>query len=162
MLQKEREATEKKDMKRWVWIYFLFCTCGMGAQDPGMNGEEEKDAEWKSYRFSPSPWKPASHASGEVLVPLTSQTSQEVAVIVSDRGFFPKEIFATRDVSLRLFLTSSVQKSLCFVMDDFHIYQQVSHQKVEEVVLVPRASGVFRFYCPIDGIEGSLYVRDPH
>ncbi|GEM_PF-1088611 len=160
ILQKETQRTEKKDMKQLAWIgCFLFGAWGMASED---SLTKRIDDEFKISRFSASWEKPDSNATREAVIPLTSETSQELSVIVSEQGFFPKEIFGTRDVPLKIFLTSAAEKSLCFVMEDFHIYKQVTHEKVEEVFFVPRVSGRFRFYCPMDGIEGAFYVRDPH
>lgn len=86
--------------------------------------------------------------------------TQEVAVIASELGFFPKTIFLTRDIPVRLYVTGAGKKPLCMMMDTFNVRKQVRSQQVEEVSFVPTQPGQYRFYCPINGAEGSIFVRD--
>lgn len=85
---------------------------------------------------------------------------QEVALIAGDLGFFPKTIFVTQDIPVRLFVTGASKKSLCFMQDLFRIRRQVRSQKIEEITFTPNAVGQFRFYCPINGMEGTLLVKE--
>ncbi len=85
---------------------------------------------------------------------------QEVALIASDLGFFPKTIFVTRDIPVRIYLTGASKKPLCMMMDSFNLRKQVRSQKVEELSFVPTQPGQYRFYCPINGAEGSLFVKE--
>ncbi len=86
--------------------------------------------------------------------------TQEVALIASDLGFFPKTIFVTRDIPVRLFVTGASKKPLCVMLDLFNVRKQVRSQQVEEISFVPTQPGQYRFYCPINGAEGSLFVKD--
>jgi plastocyanin len=85
---------------------------------------------------------------------------QEVSVIASDLGYFPKTIFVSRDVPVRMFVTSSSKNTLCIMMDSFQVRRQVKSQKIEEITFVPNVPGKYRFYCPVNGMEGSLVVRE--
>jgi hypothetical protein len=85
---------------------------------------------------------------------------QEVALIASDLGFFPKTIFVTRDIPVRIYLTGASKKPLCMMMDSFNLRKQVRSQKVEELSFLPTQPGQYRFYCPINGAEGSLFVKE--
>jgi hypothetical protein len=85
---------------------------------------------------------------------------QEVALIASDLGFFPKTIFVTRDIPVRLFVTGASKKPLCFMFDEFEVRKQVRSQVMEELSFLPKQPGKYRFYCPINGSEGSLVVKD--
>ncbi len=84
---------------------------------------------------------------------------QEVSLIVGDLGFFPKTLFVTRDIPVRLFVTAVSKKSLCFMMDSFQIRKKVHPQKIEEILFTPSTPGQFRFYCPVTGMEGTLLVK---
>ena len=86
--------------------------------------------------------------------------TQEVALIASDLGFFPKTIFVTRDIPVRLFVTGASKKPLCLMLDAFEVRKQVRSQEVEELSFVPTQPGQYRFYCPINGAEGSLFVKE--
>jgi plastocyanin len=91
----------------------------------------------------------------------TSRTGvQEVGLIAGDLGFFPKTVFVTRDIPVRLFVTGAAKKPLCFMMDTFQIKKQIRAQKIEEINFTPTQPGQYRFYCPINGMEGTLLVKD--
>jgi plastocyanin len=85
---------------------------------------------------------------------------QEVSVIASDLGYFPKTVFVSRDVPVRMFVTSSSKNTLCIMMDSFQVRKQIKTQKIEEITFVPTVPGKYRFYCPVNGMEGSLVVKE--
>lgn len=85
---------------------------------------------------------------------------QEIALIASDLGYFPKTVFVTRDVPVRLYVTGASKNTLCVMMDSFQVRKQVRSQKIEEITFIPNIPGKFRFYCPINGMEGSLIVKE--
>lgn len=86
---------------------------------------------------------------------------QEVSLIAGDLGFFPKVIFATRDVPVRLYVTGASKNTLCLMMDSFQVRRQVRGGKIEEVSFTAGNAGKYRFYCPINGMEGHVVVREP-
>lgn len=86
---------------------------------------------------------------------------QEVSLIAGDLGFFPKVIFATRDVPVRLYVTGASKNTLCLMMDSFQVRRQVRGGKIEEISFTAGNSGKYRFYCPINGMEGHVVVREP-
>jgi plastocyanin len=85
---------------------------------------------------------------------------QEVALIASDLGFFPKTVFVSRDVPVRLFVTGSSKNTLCIMMDSFQVRKQVRSQKIEEITFTPNVPGKYRFYCPVNGMEGTMVVKE--
>jgi plastocyanin len=85
---------------------------------------------------------------------------QEVALIASDLGYFPRTLFVSRDVPVRLFVTGSSKNTLCLMMDSFTIRKQVRSQKIEEITFTPNVPGKYRFYCPVNGMEGTLVVKE--
>jgi hypothetical protein len=85
---------------------------------------------------------------------------QEVSIIAGDLGFFPKTIFVSRDVPVRLFVTGASKGSLCIMMDSFNVRKQVRSNKIEEITFVPNQPGTFRFYCPVNGSEGTMVVKE--
>lgn len=85
---------------------------------------------------------------------------QEVAVIANELGFFPKTIFVNPDVPVRLYVTSSSKQSLCIILDSFQIRRQVKSMRIEEIAFTPSTPGKFRFYCPVNAMEGSIVVRE--
>lgn len=86
---------------------------------------------------------------------------QEVAVIANDLGYFPKTIFVTRNIPVRLFITSASRRNnLCLMVDAFRVARQIRAEKIEEVTFTPATPGKHRFYCPVNGMEGTLIVKD--
>lgn len=85
---------------------------------------------------------------------------QEVSIIASDLGYFPKTVFVSRDVPVRMYVTGSSKNTLCIMMDSFQIRKQVRAQKIEEITFIPNIPGTYRFYCPVNGMEGSLVVKE--
>ncbi|RYZ74103.1 MAG: hypothetical protein EOP09_00935 [Proteobacteria bacterium] len=85
---------------------------------------------------------------------------QEVSLIANDLGFFPKTVFVSRDIPVRLFVTGASKQPLCIMMDTFNVKKQVRAQKVEEITFTPSQPGTYRFYCPVNGSEGVLVVRE--
>ena len=89
---------------------------------------------------------------------------QELALIASHTGYYPEVISVTRDIPVTLFLISDSKKPLCFILegDDIDVKKQVKSLEISEVRFIPKHVGTHRFYCPIDGIEGTLVVKDIH
>jgi|GEM_PF-2502088 len=85
---------------------------------------------------------------------------QEISVIAGDLGFFPKTLFVSRDVPVRLFVTSTSKNTLCIMMDSFQVRKQVRSQKIEEITFTPSTPGRYRFYCPVNGMEGTMIVKE--
>lgn len=85
---------------------------------------------------------------------------QEVSIIAGDLGFFPKTVFVSRDVPVRLYVTGASKGSLCIMMDSFNVRKQVRSNKIEEITFVPNQPGTFRFYCPVNGSEGTMVVKE--
>ncbi len=96
------------------------------------------------------------------LEPLTKlrRGIQEISIIAGDLGFFPKVVFATRDVPVRFYVTGASKNTLCMMMDSFQVRRQVRSAKIEEITFTPGTAGKYRFYCPVNGMEGTLVVRD--
>ena len=59
-----------------------------------------------------------------------------------------------------MFVTGASKNSLCMLMDSFQVRKQIKSQKIEEVSFTPNQPGRFRFYCPINGAEGFVVVRE--
>lgn len=85
---------------------------------------------------------------------------QEVALIASDLGFFPKTLFVTKDTPVKIFATGASTRSLCVMIDSFQVRKQVRSQKVVEISFTPTQVGQYRFHCPINGMEGTILVKD--
>jgi len=107
-----------------------------------------------------------SQSSSKLRMPNSASTFsggegvQEVAIIASDLGFFPKTVFVNRNIPVRIYLTSTSSKTLCFMMDSFQVKKQVQSKKLQEISFVANTPGQYDFYCPINGSNGKLIVKE--
>ncbi len=97
---------------------------------------------------------------GDVSAQVSQRGVQEVAIIANDLGFFPKTIFVTRDVPVRLFVTGASSNTLCIMMDSFQVRKQIRTKQIEEISFTPTTAGKYRFYCPVNAMEGSMVVKE--
>ncbi len=85
---------------------------------------------------------------------------QEIALIASDLGYFPKTLFLSRDIPARIYVTGASKNTLCMMLDAFQVRKQIRSQMIEEVTFMPDQPGKYRFYCPVNGMEGTLMVKE--
>jgi hypothetical protein len=85
---------------------------------------------------------------------------QEFSLITTDTGYLPSRLIVRRNIPVHLYLTSASARTLCFVMDDFSIRKGVENQDVVEVRFLPTKTGQYKFYCPVQEIQGTVVVRD--
>ncbi|HUP57793.1 MAG TPA: cupredoxin domain-containing protein [Bdellovibrionota bacterium] len=116
---------------------------------------EVAQADPKPVRFSSSEEVPRPGPN-----PIVRSGVQEVAVIASDLGYFPRTLFVVRDMPVRLYVTGASKSTLCIMMDSFQVRKQVRSQKIEEITFTPGLPGKYRFYCPVNGMEGTLVVKE--
>ena len=123
------------------------------------DGSSSTEGTRRVFRDQPVPKSPSS-AQPMDLIPDRTKGVQEISVIAGDLGFFPKTFFVSRDVPVRLFVTGASKKPLCIMMDSFQVRRQVSAQKIEEITFTPNVPGQYRFYCPMNGMEGTMVVKE--
>lgn len=122
-----------------------------------------RTSERKKLALSPLPdasQKKNREASFDSLVPDSKKGIQEVAVIAGDLGFFPKTVFVTKDVPVRIFVTGASDSTLCFMMDSFEVRKQIRSKTIQEITFTPSTPGVYRFHCPVNQMEGRLVVKE--
>lgn len=94
------------------------------------------------------------------IIPEPALGIHEVALIVDDSGFSPEVITTSLGQPLKIFVTGASKKTLCIMIDDFQIKKEIHSQKVEEIQFTPKKEGFIRFYCPINGVEGKILVKE--
>jgi len=133
------------------------------AAQPVLNGET---GEYVGAGRGPAAMKEAKPGTSQRdtsysdIIPDRTKGVQEVAIIAGDLGFFPKTLFVTRDIPVRMYVTGAAHTSLCIMMDNFHVRKQIRSQEIQEISFTPTAPGKFRYYCPVNGMEGTLVVRE--
>ena len=101
-----------------------------------------------------------SQAQLTELIPDRKKGIQETALIVGDLGYFPKTIFVSQNVPVRMFITGASKDTLCVMVDAFQVRKQVRSQRIEEITFTPSIPGKYRIHCPINQMEATLVVRD--
>jgi plastocyanin len=94
------------------------------------------------------------------LIPEGQKGVQEQGIIAGDIGFFPKTVFVNPDIPVRLYVTGTSKITLCFMQDQFQIRKQIKSNEIQEITFTPKSPGTYRFYCPINGMEGTIVVRE--
>ncbi|MEK6704736.1 MAG: cupredoxin domain-containing protein [Bdellovibrionota bacterium] len=125
------------------------------------NTENSKPPSSSLATLAPKELPPAQRAEAGLangLLPVRGV--QEAALIAGDLGFFPKTLFVSRGTPVRLFVTGISKNTLCIMMDSFQVRRQIRSNKIEEITFTPTFPGKFRFYCPLNGTEGLLVVKE--
>jgi plastocyanin len=132
------------------------------ARSPASSGGEETSVRFRVNNVKPVEAGPPKipEGSGAETDAMVRRGVQEVALIAGDLGFFPKTVFVSRDVPVRMFVTGASKNTLCIMMDSFQVKKQVRSQRIEEITFTPGTPGKFRFYCPVNGMEGTLIVKE--
>lgn len=131
-------------------------------QDAGARPQGQSAGEKAAGIVSASTGEKAPEGLGgpSAIIPEKAKGVQEVALIAGDLGFFPKTVFVTRDIPVRMFVTGASRDTLCIMMDSFHVRKQVRANEIEEIQFTPTTPGKYRFYCPVNGMEGTMVVRE--
>lgn len=128
----------------------------------GIASVEDNAPKGSGEQLPPRVGSPAPIGSTDNLAPSAVRLKgvQEVALIANDLGFFPKTVFVNRDVPVRMFVTGASKNTLCIMMDSFQVRRQLRSQKIEEITFTPNTPGKYRFYCPVNGMEGMMVVKE--
>lgn len=151
-------------------------------QRPGFNSQDSNAPQYFQYENNSEPnraparmTEQASHMNSQKsssnssttrkspfadLVPDRYRGVQEVSIIAGDLGFFPRTVFVTRDVPVRLYVTGASDNTLCIMIDSFNVRKQVRSKSIAEISFTPATPGQYRFYCPVNGMEGTLVVKE--
>jgi plastocyanin len=127
---------------------------GLMMEDLAITEEEEKQRQSELHT------EKMKNTNRNSIISNAKRGVQEVAVIAGDMGYFPKTVFVTRDIPVRLYVTGSSKSTLCIMMDSFHVRREVKTKSIAEINFPPSVPGKYRFYCPINGMEGTLIVKE--
>lgn len=153
---RERISKNYQENKGWQEV-----DPGRGlASVPQGDGFSSRAVQEMEYQEDRAPMRAVLAPMSDRTHPQSTRGVQEFSVIATDLGYFPKHIFVNPDVPVRLYVTGASKRTLCMMMDSFQIRRQVRSEQVEELEFTPSAPGKFRFYCPVNGIEGALVVRE--
>jgi hypothetical protein len=83
---------------------------------------------------------------------------REHSVILTENGYYPDHIVAFEGEKLKLFVTSTIDKPECLVVEDHKIFLEATKGKIASGESVLGKAGTYKFYCPSSQYKGQLTV----
>ena len=97
--------------------------------------------------------------SNEVFKAKTFQNPiRQYSIIATDHGYYPDSVFAYVGEKVKFFVTSTTEKSQCFLVKDHSIFLGAKKGKVSEGEVVFHSPGRYDFYCPSTNFKGVISV----
>ena len=85
---------------------------------------------------------------------------REVAVIVTEEGYYPKKISVFKGEEVNFYVTSTINSPNCFIVAGKNVFLAAIKGKVNEAKAKFTSSGTYKVYCPSTKIEGKLVVLE--
>ena len=83
---------------------------------------------------------------------------REFSVILTENGYYPDHLVAFEGERLKLFVTSTMNKPECLVVEDHKIFLEASKGKIASGESVFKKAGKYKFYCPSSEYHGFITV----
>ena len=85
---------------------------------------------------------------------------RDVAVIVSDGGYYPENVVVFKGEKIRLYLTSAGKKEGCLNLAAKDFALSASPGEVAEGVIFFNEPGTYKFHCPVGKVDGRFTVLE--
>ena len=85
---------------------------------------------------------------------------RELSVILTESGYYPDHLVAFEGERLKLFVTSTMSKPECLVVEDHKIFLEASKGKITSGESVFNKAGKYKFYCPSSKFHGFITVLE--
>jgi len=85
---------------------------------------------------------------------------REQSIIISEEGFYPKNITAFKGEKIRFFVTAVVDEKSCFIIKGKDLFLSAEKGKISEGVAFFENSGKFEFYCPTLPYKGYVTILE--
>ncbi|MCM2351725.1 MAG: cupredoxin domain-containing protein [Bacteriovoracaceae bacterium] len=83
---------------------------------------------------------------------------REVAVIVTQEGYYPKSLSVFEGEKIKFYVTSTVEEPHCMIVESHKVFLAANKGKVTEAEVVFDKAGEFSFYCPSSKNNGKVVV----
>lgn len=83
---------------------------------------------------------------------------RQYSIIATDHGYYPDSVFAYVGEKVKFFVTSTSEKSQCFLVKDHSIFLGAKKGKVSEGEIIFHSPGSYEFYCPSTNFKGHVSV----
>ena len=84
--------------------------------------------------------------------------TREVSVIVTPEGYYPKNLTVFQGERVKFYLTSTVDKPDCMILQGHKVFMAATRGKVTEGETTFDHPGTFAFYCPATKHDGKITV----
>ncbi|GEM_PF-3634060 len=73
---------------------------------------------------------------------------RELSVILTDEGYYPKNLSVFEGETVKFYLTSTVEAPGCMIVQGHEVFMAANKGKVTEAEVKFERAGDFSFYCP--------------
>ena len=84
-----------------------------------------------------------ANASKEFKAKKYDQPVREISIIATEDGFYPNKIVAFEGEKLHFFVTSTVEKGQCFILQNHEVFLAADKGKVNETEVIAENPGFF-------------------
>jgi plastocyanin len=84
--------------------------------------------------------------------------TRELAIIVTQEGYYPKSISVFEGERVKFYLTSTVEEPGCLILEGHKVFMAANKGKVTEAEAVFDKAGNYAFYCPSSKNDGRVVV----
>lgn len=85
---------------------------------------------------------------------------REHSIIITEEGYYPKQISLFEGEKLKVFLTSTLNHPSCFMLPQKKIFMAARKGEVTESEAYFNKPGIYWFYCPTGKIKGKITVLE--
>ncbi len=85
-------------------------------------------------------------------------TYRQIAIIVSDTGFYPSKLAVFAGESINFFVTSIASSPQCFSVAGLDLFVSAKKNQIIEANMTFPHSGTFEFGCPSHSSKGKIVV----
>ena len=84
--------------------------------------------------------------------------SREVSVIVTNEGYYPKNLTVFEGEKVKFYVTSTIEDPDCLLVQGHKIFLAANKGKISEAETTFDTAGTFSFYCPSSKHDGKITV----
>lgn len=85
---------------------------------------------------------------------------REYSIIITDQGYFPERIFAYKGEKVKIFVTTTSDKSQCMAIKDHKIFLGANKGEITQGEISFFTPGRFEIYCPSSQFKAYVNVLE--
>ncbi len=148
-----------------VAILAAICSLGLGQlKNPDHVMESDRQIQSSNTRPSYIPSEEKKILDLEITpIEVGKYGVQELSIIATKNGFFPSKIILRKNIPTNIHLAALTSQKLCFILKNRNrtVRRGISSREISTIKnLRFMDTGLVKFYCPIDNIEGEILVVD--